>query len=513
MAPRDIPPTPASVANAPNDRGARFGASAIHSQPNPRWYHGTVVKYWPKTQTYWLSTPHGQKRKVPRLSGHPGDLTALPIGTQVVCHEELGYCVIDSVLKMAASQSVDINPSRITEVQGIGGEDSIYDEDDEAINHRAPNDPNDILQGDHVTKSPDHNMIGVLAGGVNVIKSSPLAQVRTNSLDDSVEIISNLYRHISAIGDLSIKNEGGKTSLQWRAGSDQTTETGANASNWTVRLDVGGTPEADLFSLEITTPQGGTLARIHMSAEGRLSLTGVAGVDTTSGANGTDVHDVVADAVENIGGNRTTSVVGDSIDAVGGGRSASVSENDSLVVGGTASESFGANRFTYVAGQDQKKVQGGSIPTPGLVAAFQDLLNGGMETVFANPLLGAQAILPYGNWINYGGGFNFVLQPTATGPFSVVSTLPNSVQLGANGAAVYVPGVGHTIVPIATFGAMLWEPWLTLMTAMLALIDSHTHLTAIGPTSPMAAGAPGPISPIIGPLLPTVRSLRVAIGA
>jgi hypothetical protein len=247
--------------------GLQFGAS-IKAGGRKAWELGIIIDYSSASRTYKVRTASGLlPNEVPRLIRDPGDMSIIPRDTTVVLHDELGFLVIDSILPQAPSQPVELAPTRVTEIRGIGGEDPIYQSDEDAAKFRQPNEPQDLLAGDRVIASKDGNLVAVLAGGTNVIKSSPLAQIRTHSLTDMVEIISNVYRHISALGDLKITNVNGRTSLIWRAGSNQLTENGAGEENWTIRLDAGAT--GDLFNLEITTPDGNTLSKIHMSADGK----------------------------------------------------------------------------------------------------------------------------------------------------------------------------------------------------------------------------------------------------
>jgi hypothetical protein len=263
----------------PSKPGLKFGTGVIQRRP-ARWETGIIRDYRAATRTYVVQLSSGREpREMPRLVRDPGDTAILPRDTLVVVHDELGFPVIDSVLPQAPTNPVELAPTRVSEVRGVGGEDPVYAPPSDAATFRQPNDPTDVLSGDRVMAGQDGNLMAVLTGGTNVVKSSPFAQVRTHALNDMVEIISRVYRHITAMGDLRITNDGGKTSLIWRAGADQSTENGAGEENWTLRLDAGAT--GDLFNFEVTTPHGNTLAKIHMAADGRLEFTGVGGVDVS----------------------------------------------------------------------------------------------------------------------------------------------------------------------------------------------------------------------------------------
>lgn len=491
--------------------GLRYGAGVM-APPRRAWETGVIKDYSPATRTYTVQLTSGRTPlEMPRIIRDPGDTSVLKRNTLVVVHDELGFPVIDGILPVAATNPTELSPARVSEIRGIGGEDPVYAPGDDAATHRQPNEPMDVLGGDWVQAGEQGNLFAALAGGVNVVKSSPFAQIRTHALVDMVEIFAKVYRHISSMGDFNIVNDGGKTSLIWRAAADQTTENGAGEENWTIRLDVGAT--GDLFNFEITTPAGNTLSRIHMSADGRLEFTGVGGIDFTSGTGGTYREDIVGDKQSTIKGAATEVVRGNKVEQIRGQNDVQVSKTASFTVGDSKTEAIGRDAYTYVGGVIGTKIQGGVTPTPKNVAKKIEIINGGVEMVLAPPTQGALPLMQSETHVNYQGGYNFVIQPTAVPPpiggFNVISSTPASVMLGATGAAVYDPVTGtHTINAVAPFAVMKYEPWAVMMTILLKWLDTHTHGTAMGPSSPPIIPATTTVQPAINP----VRSVRVAVG-
>ncbi len=497
----------------PNTSQQAFGA-ALLAPPSRRWSTGVVMDFDPNTQRYRLSIDGvGLNDTVPRLARDPGDLLVLPAETVVVVHDELGYWVIDSVLKQASITPSRIPPPTITEIRGVGGEDPVRAPAFDGPTHRASTDPVDMLAGDWVRRSPDGNLMGVLAGGVNTMQSSPFAAVRTHALEELVEILAHKYRHISAMGNLEIKSEDGKTSLVWRAGADQSNENGPDRENWTIRLDVGAT--GDLFDFAVTSPDGQALARIHMSSEGKLQLLGVDGVDIISGGStASTARDVSlssktvvvkGDAAFDVARNHTT--------AVGGSRVTEISGNDSTMTGTDRNEVIGRDVNSTVNGRLRQTVVGGSPLTaqPGVAALELEVLNGGVTYILGDMAKGASpAAMPDFNVINHTGGINLALLPTSLGSFSVVSQRPGSVNLGADGMSGQNPLTGGPLVlPVpAPFGVMKFEPFATLMVALITWLDTHFHLCAVGPTLPPTV----PSSTILPLMVPDIRSVRVSVG-
>jgi hypothetical protein len=432
----------------------------------------------------------------------PGEVTVIPRGTTIGMHHEFGFpCIVGIFEGASITGAPETTPGNVTEVPGIGGDDGVYQTDKDG-NARAPNSPVDVIGDDWIRRSRDGNQIGVLAGGVNVMKSGGMSQVRTNGLDELVEILSQRFRHVTGMGELNVLSENGKTSLVWRGGANLTAESGANRGHWSARLDVGAT--GDLFDFEITTPQGQSLARIHMSAEGRLSLTGVGGIDLTSGDRGTSEEVAAGNKNAEVGGDRTTTIAGtETISA--GTRKVTLQNGDQTIVGGPSSRAISGDDLSLIMGNTKTRAYQNAI---------FDYLRGSVGIHLGNPALGGTPLAGKDfNVINASGGINLaVLNPGSR--FTVLSNAPGSVMLGASGAAVYDPTTGlYLVTPVAPFGAVLFEPLAQLLGLMCGWIDGHLHLSAVGPTSPGAASPLGPISALIMPTVTGLRSQRVLIGA
>lgn len=499
-----------SHASGPQRRLTQFGG-VLNEAPlrGSRWFKATVVDYNPVTCTYTIAGPGGPMTGVVRAFRDVGESGILPRDTLVLVHTEVGEPIIDSVLKDATAAPGNANPTRVSEVPGLGAEDVVYSDRPATRSARGPMDPPDVLGGDWVRASPDGNLVGVLAGGTNVVRSSPMAQLRTHALGNLVEIISSNYRHITAMGDCTVLADGDKTSLTWRAAANQT-DNGAQSEDWTLRLDVGAT--GDLFNFEVTTPAGQTLSRIHLSADGRMEFFATAGMDITCGDKGV--------CREDLAGHKVQTVRGDSVQQVGGSAQRTVDGNDEQLVSGSITCAVGQNRRTtvsgddlaYAAGRKVTKVRGGEAP--GGVACRYEIINGGVETVVGNPFSGA---LPAGQgqtWVNYAGGFNFVLQPgTLEGPkgrFNIISTKPDGVQLAVDGGASLNLETGaHDVTAGAAFyHAMLYEHFEALFQRLLNWLDGHTHIAAEGATTPPER----PSSASLSSDVVKTRSSRVVLG-
>lgn len=481
-------------------------------ESRPAWEVCTVVNYSPQAQTYTVATGSGALLlDVRRLVNDPGEIGVLPRSTEVVVHRELGFFVIAAVLKSAATNAVEVNPDRISEVRGVGGEDGVYSQTSGGANARAPNEPIDLLSDDWVRKSKHNNKIGVLSGGTNIMSSSPMAQIRTHGINDMVEVFANIYRHISSFGNLEIVNNGGKTSLTWRGGADQKTENGPNEENWTIRLDAGA--EGDLFRLSVTTPHNNTLSEIHMSADGRLSLTGVAGIDISSGTRGTAREDVAENKEVSVLGNMETTVGGTVSETFKAARTTLVAGTNTVSAGNDLHEVVGHDRLTYVNNKLITTVEGGGAvppPAPGNVAILWDAVNGGIESVTGKK--GVPTAKQSQQFVNYAGDFNVAVP--VTGKVQILSAGPDSVILGADGSATDQGSFqGHTFnVTPSMHHVCMWEEFERVINAIMTWADSHTHLSAMGPTGPAMAAPTGPMTASVKPTVLPVKSTRVLVG-
>lgn len=487
--------TPRPTGATSNQQQQQFGNVPLAARPPARWARAAVGPYDPETGTYPIvGDLAGVIRSAQRVLRDPGDTAILPEGTTVILHDALGVWVIDGVLKEAAVTPGGLPPPTVSEVRGVGGEDVVNAADAVAPALRSSDTPVDVLPGDWVRQSPDGNMIGTLAGGVNVMQSSPFAAVRTHALDELVEIFAHKYRHLSAMGNLEIKAEGGKTSLVWRAGADQSEENGPGRENWTIRLDVGAT--GDMFNFAITQPDGNVLARIHMSASGRVEILGLDGVDIISGGdpNTTSREVVLTGKQISYGGNLSQSVDRDHSMTVSGNQATQVSGNAGRVVGVDYNDSVGRDWNNIVNGKTRQKVLGGVTPAPGATAYEVDVVNGGVTYIL--------------------GGNNFSVLATtgnvnvSAAGFSVISALPGSVKLGATGAAVRLPDGSVQTQAVAPFAATLFEPLQTALTTLITLFDTHVHATAVGPTTPPVV----PASLTVPAQVALARSSRVSLG-
>lgn len=511
----NLPKSRLYAGSGPGDNSS-FLMEPVRRRP---WEIGVVVDVSPVTYTYAVSlAQHGVVHDVRRILTSPGETELLPRGTEVVVSYEIDDApLIIGTLPSRRTGGEEVNPARISEVPGIGGEDGVTLTNPDAMrgkNARPPNAPVDVVEGDWVKRNHDsNNFVSVLAGGVNVMQSSPVAQVRTNGPLSMVETIAWVYRHISALGNLEILNEGGKTSLVWRAGADQSTETGAHMSNWTLRLDAGA--KGDLFRLQVTTPEGKTLSEIHLGADGKLSFVGAGGVDILAGIAEGQVETVGGDAFKEVYGEEKRTVHGDDTHRVSGDRDTFVNGNAWDNVGGNREEAVTGNAFDTISGRMVTSIDGGSADgvSQGNVASRRELINGGEEVLLGNPARQAdKTVEPDYKVLNFGG--NIYISVTKGKKVVILNDTDDGVLLGADGSINGKDDGTHEVSnPTAKHHVSMYEELKEFLDALIDWLDNHTHLTAYGPSGPGQTGTYGPASAKLKSKIDPIKSRRAAVGA
>lgn len=441
----------------------------------PTYVEGTVIEptVGAKPQYYNILPDQGQRLNgVPRLLTNPGDADVLPSGTRVlVCLNAPRGPIIYGALP---GYEAGTNEPFITE------------------NDSAPQ------PGDRVLKSPDGNFVGALSGGMSLISSGGMAQVRTSDTGH-VDIFSQTFTHQTQASETKITtDEDGASNHSFRLGVN-TDHAGPLAENkWILRIDAGA--KGDVLRIAVTTPDNQELSHVHFTAGGRVEILARDGMHTQ----------VQEQATQMVVGTNVRQVEGNEVIAVSGARTETYGNLTHSVTG--AEDVSAAARTTTISGTERVAVSGSR-----LVQVGEDdikLVCGESETVYG-PTYDARTLLASmsstASWINYSGGFNFALLPSAGGSsFSVISSMPGCVQLGVDGAPVRIPGTDkHTVAALpGIFSAVMYEPLAIWFGQLLLWLDTHTHGTAVGPSTPPVF----PIGPQLNPNMTTFQSQRVKIG-
>lgn len=443
------------------------GSDAFFSDTDPAgvqagvvWEEGVIIGVDTRAYVYLIEADSGATiRDARRIAETPTSASLLPVGTRVM---------------------VCVGPPRGPYIWGV----VCYPPDtDGVLLQQDAEDSRYLTAGDDVRMGQRQNLVAVRENGSCVMQSNAMAHIATYP-DGHVSLHSNTFRHASAFGEFGIKQSGDAVSYYVRAGSSQQNHTGPLVDDaWVLRIDAGD--EGNMLDVRVTTPQNQVLSQFYMGSDGAIRV--LTEADRFSRVYGTDTTKVSGNYVVDVAGNSAHSVDGTHTDSYSsyvfkcakgfsqsilGSRDVRVSGPDFLVVGG--------DQFHKTMGSSRHEITGGyeRIITP---------VNGG-------PMPPQNAV-----WINTAGSYQFVTG--FPGAFTVVTgATPNGVNLAVDGAAVYEPTTGKYLVTARPGGhhAVLGEPLVRWLKALMSWMDSHTHGTGVGPSTPPVI--PSSISPDLLPM-------------
>jgi hypothetical protein len=456
------------------DQSGRRPMQALH-----RGDKGVIIEQFPGTHSYTVQTERsGKLRGVLRIAQSPGDKKMLPEGTQVCVTHEFGPPMIVGVLNYTVPIEAEKAPTSITGVEGTGADDAINPTDANA-NFRSNSTPRDLSPNDSVEIGPMGNVMGVLDGGVNVMKSTDFAQIRTHLVNDLVEILSDKFRHFTSMGFSEVKNDGGRASYVFRGGTDQLHEAGSDQENWTIRLDLGGT--GDLFKFELTEPDGTAVFRIHVTPDGKADLYAAKGFNWKEGEQGTKKS--LKDEETEVKGAVKRTIGGEETRKVRGARKTSVSSNDSKSVGNDGVESY-FRHFTKSVGGDAKYTFIGGNPAvakPTNEALTYEIVNGSWKVNIGDPLSGGSPAAVAGfDLQTFLGSIGMKVKTAGNVDFSTElgnATLETQVGLATLKTGLGIANVDGTTVNLGPVAASFANPIIkgTLhTTAMSTYLGANT---------------------------------------
>jgi len=477
----------------------------------PKGEFATVLSYQADRYTATVRTENGRTLTgIPRLRTSPGEIAALVPGTEVLLSFEYGRPLILGVMPPTGGLS-DETKFSLTDTEGFGGQGLNKTELGSGGEFRGPAEPDDAMPGDWAQMGPEGNLISVLAGGVNVMRSSGLSQVRTHLLNDLVEIISRNYRHVTDMGEFTVQNNEGRINMRFRGGTDQRTEAGENDNNWTIKFDMGA--EGDLLNWEFTTPQGQTLFRFRVDSDGQCEIFGINGVAIHSGAlNGGVSSEVTTGSREvAIGGDQKLKIDGTQTQTIRGSSTTDVLQNHAVSAGNDVLQNalrdlgIGAGRNLTMT------VQG----DPDADSVIFDIESGNWLVDIAGPTSpnpkSGHTLRTFAGDVNTeslaGGNFNFTsllgdfFSQTKKAVFST-NTLPDSVVLGGRALTSHL---------------VKYEQLEQHLMLLYQLLDRHIHLetgtsvAGVFPVSGVSGPPVVPFSSVLNPLIMTFKSLTSGV--
>jgi len=474
-----------------------------------------ISDYYPRYNTYKVVTrgaagnekqPAGKSITVPRKVENPNVVAPLPKGTVVVLNWDLGFAYIDGVLNVETSKELVEDGVRPPPSLSRNGSSMPTNDPGNSGYYRFPGMPDDAVEGDWAAVTPDGNYIAALQGKECTMYGSEKAQISAFGNEGLVRTICEQFEHLSSMGMLEIKNDGGRCNLKFRAATDQLTESGGSEDQWTFHLDIGD--KGDFFDMRVTGAGGDTLSRLYLSSDGRVEIMGVNGVSIINAGKSPRFEVDGDDVIRQIAGQLSEIVTGAIVQKTQSKRIAEVSEDDRTFVGHNQTLSVNNHQVHSIGGNQQITVGGGSAiaADPTNVAVMMKVLNGsyildiGNEPDGASPVaMAGYNVFVHTGEITLGQDPALFAIPAKLSNINLNTLMKDSVALGG------MAGIDSTNP--ALFHAMLFEPFATLMSTLFGLLDSHTHKPAWGDSSPPIV----PFSQLSGSV-PGIQSVRVLIG-
>ncbi len=481
---------------------------------------GEVVSYDATTNSYVVIThgvggnPNmpGQRKlsNIPRKTQDIIDASPLVSGTTVIIRWSLGFPFIDGVLNVNVSRAaVEEHPLEDTSVSGGTGGDINADTNSSAYRgayYRDPMIPKDILPGDKIIKGPDGNFLAICRGGYTALSggSGCKALIEAFADRDLIRLVCEHFHLLTAFGSVKFFTTDGRTGIQIRGGKDTLTETGGTEEQWTFKFDLGET--GDYLSTEICDASGNTKAKFNITDSGKISFLTTDGFEQINGGSTPSYEESAGGKVVKISGDLTEDIRGSVKSRIKSGYSKSVSGSYDLQIGNSHGTTVQGDSVQSIGGNQSNTIFGGSFASakPTNIASSTQILNGSYHLEVGNPLFGANPAAVAGmtfavnnGVITLGQNPNIRAVPATNAIVNLNTRMPSSVALGGT--------AGTTSTNPALYHGVMYEPLLSILTAMMAVFDTHGHPPFMTP--PVV-----PMSAAISPMLSTAMSLRVMIG-
>jgi hypothetical protein len=340
--------------------------------------------------------------------------------------------------------------------------------------------PKDVLPGDALQVGDLGQMIGLLSGGVVVVKANELAQIIASQARNLLRLVGQNFQLYTGAGVLDFVTDEGKTSMLRRVGADYEPESSPDSENYRIRCELGH--DGELVDFRVTDGKGRALYRHHVDPDGRVEAEARRKTEIITEDRRTEIGG--ADRVYT-GSDLEVSVGGSSVETVGGAKGIDATGALKLQAGGDAAMTAMHDLFLTAARNAAVTVTGslvGSDP-----ALLFTIANGDVFFNVGSFVSGDTQVRKSGFRVN-----------TASGDITLDSVL-GQIELNAGPGMTKIGGAAG----VGPYSALLYEVFEGFMELFGNLIDTHTH------TIPSLGGTPtGP--PLIPPYLSSRYSLPPA---
>lgn len=287
---------------------------------------GIVFAVDASNYSYRVRLNSGRVVDAVRMQSHSNDLALLRQGELVAVSFDFGPAVIIGVLPGSVARDPQATSFQVTDVTGHGGEDPQFRANTIAT-ARTPSQPTDLMPGDAALVAPDGAVVAALRGRVASLRGGALAKVEAFGEQDLLRFTAGNVRMDHWGGYWQYSNDdAGRINYSWRLGSDQLTQTGADAERFTIQLDAGADSGVVRFSVQ--NREGQALFSLHVDANGHCDIYAAGGIRQHGGAAATDVTQ------QHTHGQREETSTGDVTETVEGANRIQIIGPNTVQVGG-----------------------------------------------------------------------------------------------------------------------------------------------------------------------------------
>lgn len=450
------------------EEGAIHG-SALRAQP-PRTVPGTILYVDPNNGACDVFSEGCYYSNIgaPNVTADPegmgGSLEVPRQGQTVMLSIGAGDPTIVSMYPVSASSETAARPrASLTPVETSG---SPYNDSDAAP--RSGRVPNGTLPGDRAWIGNQGQGMGVLDGGMASMWGSQFARLDLLSEADTAKLAGRNLDIFTGFGQMRFIDDEGKASFVFEGGTDQLTQSGAGQSKFPIQFRIGGESEGLLdFHLKdandrrrysFSTEPDGTTSRYQAGNEA-IRIGGLQAQMIESGRS------VVIKT-----GNDTLSVQdGNRAELFEGSHNTETLESRSYKVGGSRYDKMTKNWAVSAGGSMSFSASGDAVPT-----ALSNAVNWTVTNGSVNFDIGSAAALD-----NPIAQSSFKVTTNSTGRIELLSKAAGQILMDTTLPAAGIM-VGGTLTSPAKEPAVLGLEFLKVLNTIMAIFDSHTHMTNTG---------------------------------
>lgn len=447
-------------------KGSSFAPATI---AKGTWQQCTVMEVHPNTYTCEVLAQDNRRLTLPwpKLEVNPaatgGEVSVPRRGQVFELHSELGTEYLGNPIPMPVLGPKPPAEHRVMyDGEQVGGIDPVYSNVAGRPDFRGGM-PADVLPGDWVRVGSTGNLLGVLEGGVVLLKASELAKVLASPTGDLLQLIGRNLDVLSDFGEIHFRNEDGRVSMTLKGGSQQQTDSSPAEEKYTLHVDLGHA--GDIANFRITDQAGAVVGQVHYKPDGSVETRNSGEVHEVNGKSDKIIH---GDATETVEGAETRWITGSSSEVVG--EKVVTSTGDVSAVAGN-DVSVGAGRdVTLTAGRRVAvSAPGSKTAKPGDAAMSTVVTNGSWVIDIGDPAAGDLQSALSGFEMK---SMNDVSVQSRKGKIALKTTAPQGVQLGG-------------VAPVwkAVRGEILEE----ILELLVQNAEAHIH-QAQGPVSPTSVG-------------------------